>query len=515
MSNHKSINNIISGFAGQIITIALGIIIPRLVLLNIGSEANGLLSTVTQIFTYFALLEAGVGNAALQALYGPIGSKDTDQSNRILAATQFYYKRTGLLYLAGVLTVGFLFPLVVHSSFSYQTVFLVTILGGLGGVVRYFTQAKYLMLIKADGRNYAETNISTIINILISVTKIILLCAGCNVVVIQAMYFGYSVLTSFVYVVYVRKSYPWLNLQVTPDLQALSKRNSAFIHQISAMIFNSTDMLVLSLFENLKVVSVYGLYTLLFNMVSTAVGTINGSIQYLLGQSYCNKQREKYLCMHDAFEIYNMVLVSSLYCIAGIFILPFLRLYTAGVQDINYIDPILPYLFIVVYLLNNGRESSNMVIKFAGHFKQTQWRSVLEAIINITVSLIGVHFCGIYGVLIGTIAALLYRTNDMIIYANKKVLHRTPWTTYRRWLVNLALFVSVTLISKLFFAHIALDTYPRIILWAAITCVVVIPLFLAVASIFDRETYRYAKELVTPHLKRVWNKLRGHAQTEE
>ena len=219
MSKHKGIKNILSGFIGQLITIALGIIIPRLVLLNLGSEANGLLSTVSQIYTYFALLEAGVGNAALQALYGPIGSNNTEQSNRILAAMQHYYRRTGFVYLAGVLIVGFVFPIVVHSSFSYQTVFLVTILGGLGGVVRYFTQAKYLMLIKADGRNYAETNISTIINVLISVTKIILLCAGCNVIVIQAMYFGYSVLTSFVYVAYVRRSYSWLNLRVAPDLQ--------------------------------------------------------------------------------------------------------------------------------------------------------------------------------------------------------------------------------------------------------------------------------------------------------
>lgn len=514
MSKHKGIKNILSGFIGQLITIALGIIIPRLVLLNLGSEANGLLSTVSQIYTYFALLEAGVGNAALQVLYGPIGSNNTEQSNRILAAMQHYYRRTGFVYLAGVLIVGFVFPIVVHSSFSYQTVFLVTILGGLGGVVRYFTQAKYLMLIKADGRNYAETNISTIINVLISVTKIILLCAGCNVIVIQAMYFGYSVLTSFVYVAYVRRSYSWLNLRVAPDLQALSKRNSAFLHQISAMIFNSTDMMILSIFESLKIVSVYGLYTLLFNMASTAVGTINGSIQYCLGQTYCNKQHEKYLCMHDAFEIYNMALVSSLYCIVGIFILPFLKLYTAGVQDINYIDPILPHLFIAVYLLDNGRESSNMVIKFAGHFKQTQWHSVLEAAINVGVSLAGVYFCGIYGVLIGTIAALLYRTNDMIIYANKKILNRSPWKTYRRWLVNLGMFIAFTLISKAVFAHVSLDTYPRIILWAAISCVVVIPAFFVAASLCDIGTYRYAKALLTSYLHKAWCKLTRKPQAD-
>ena len=103
----------------------------------------------------------------------------------------------------------------------------------------------------------------------------------------------------------------------------------------------------------------------------------------------------------------------------------------------------------------------------------------------------------------------------MIIYANKKVLHRSPWKTYRRWLVNLALFIAVTVLSKPLFAHIALDTYPRIILWAAITSVVVIPLFFVVASMFDRETYRYAKTLVTPYLKQARDKLKGRSRTHD
>lgn len=135
--------------------------------------------------------------------------------------------------------------------------------------------------------------------------------------------------------------------------------------------------------------------------------------------------------------------------------------------------------------------------------------------INIIVSLIGVLVWGIYGVLIGTIAALLFRANAMIIYANKKILHRSPWKTYRRWLVNLALFIAVTVLSKPLFAHIALDTYPRIILWAAITSVVVIPLFFVVASMFDRETYRYTKTLVVPYLKQARDKLKGRSRTQD
>lgn len=77
-------------------------------------------------------------------------------------------------------------------------------------------------------------------------------------------------------------------------------------------------------------------------------------------------------------------------------------------------------LFVVIALLENSRLSSAKAIHVAGHFKQTQWHAWVEMAINIIVSLIGVLAWGIYGVLIGTIAALLFRANAMIIYANKK-----------------------------------------------------------------------------------------------
>ena len=78
---------------------------------------------------------------------------------------------------------------------------------------------------------------------------------------------------------------------------------------------------------------------------------------------------------------------------------------------------------------------------------------------------------------------------------------------------DLALFVAVTLISKPVFAHISLDTYPKIIFWAAISCLIIVPLFFAVASLFDRKTYGYAKELVMPYIKNIFNKIHiGHSK---
>ena len=508
----KSIANILTSTLSQIITLGLGIIIPRLVLVNLGSEANGLLSSVNTILGYVSLLEAGVGAASMQALYGPVAKENRSDINSILAATNIFYKRTSRMYLTVVLFMTVVLPFTIKSSLPDWQIMAVIFLGGMPGVISYYFQGKYQILLRTEGKSYVLTNLTTVCHIGISFAKIILLLCGCNIVVLQMMYMAFNLIQVAYIMLYMKRNYSWLDLNVPPAYEKISQSKNALVHQVSSLIFNNTDTLILTYCCGLMSVSVYSMYTMFFGIIATAILNFSG-ISFALGQTF-NTDRRKFEKMLDIYEIFNMILTFSLFCITNIFILPFLRLYTRGITDVSYIDVYLPYLFIATYLLSNGRNSSSLVINYAGHFKQTQWRSILESVINITVSLTCVFRFGIYGVLIGTIAALLYRTNDMIIYANKKILQRSPWKTYRRWLVNLALFIAITVLSKPLFARIALDTYPRIILWAAITCVIVIPLFFAVASLFDRETYRYAKELFAPYWKKVKMKLTGRADAQ-
>lgn len=89
----NSINNLIWGIVGNIVTAAVAIIIPRLFIVNYGSEINGLLASIRQVYVYLALLEVGIGDASVVALYAPIGKKDYNAANRILSATNYYYKK--------------------------------------------------------------------------------------------------------------------------------------------------------------------------------------------------------------------------------------------------------------------------------------------------------------------------------------------------------------------------------------------------------------------------------------
>jgi hypothetical protein len=72
----KTIINFVSGLGSQMIVLILGLVVPRIILTNYGSDTNGFISTITQIFTYMALLEAGISASSRNALYKPIKEND-------------------------------------------------------------------------------------------------------------------------------------------------------------------------------------------------------------------------------------------------------------------------------------------------------------------------------------------------------------------------------------------------------------------------------------------------------
>jgi len=476
----------------QVVTIALGFVIPRLTLVHWGSETNGLMSSVGSMLTYMSLLEAGVGTAALQALYGPIAREDRASTNRIMSAVHQFYKRTGIIYLGIVLILSVIYTLFVQTELPKATVFAVILLSGLSGVLSYFFQGKFTIFLSAEGKSYVTTNITTVISVAVDFVKVALLMLGGNVVMLQVVYFGFNLLRVVIYSVYMHRHYAWIDYHACPDTQALSQRKAVLIHQISGLIFNNTDVLILTVLATLKTVSVYNMYMMIFGMVK-AIGTVlSGGYTYALGQAY-NSDRNRFVKLFDIYETYTISIMFSLYCVCGILILPFLKLYTAGIDDISYIDNYLPWLFVTYFLLHNGRTSSGNVINFAQKFEETKWRSILESGINLTVTIVLTAKIGIYGALLGTIAALLYRTNDMILFASR-ILERSAWITYRRWISNVILvFLLMIVFSKI---ELPIDSYFSFLVWAVILTISIALLFMIVCSIMELDSAKYLFRLL-------------------
>lgn len=495
--------NFIFSILAQAITLIVGILIPRLFIIGYGSEVNGYINSINQIFVYVALLEAGVGAAATSALYAPVSRGEQGKINGIISATNKFYLRTAYAYCFIIVGMSFVYPLLIESDLSYPIMVGIFLINGLSGAVAYFFHAKYNMLLGVDGRGYVVSAVSSIYTLLVSFGRIIFLLLGCHIFLVQSVYLIANLVQALIVVLYVKRHYPWIDLKAEPDNESISKSKNVLIHQISTLIFNNIDVLILTFVCDLKVVSAYALYKTLVSMVGALINHFSNSINFKLGQTF--EDRAKFLKMFDAFETFHIALTFSLCTVAYVFLLPFLRLYTDG-MDANYLLTYMPLLAILVEVLSYIRLPSLSVITFAGHFKETQWRSVAESAINLTTSLILVfvfeHYwgLGIYGVLLGTVIALLYRTNDILIYTNKRILNRSPKKVYVNCLVSLgisALFVCMYKLTKLSF-----NSYIPMIITAGIFCVLMLIVQFAINFAVDRKSGGYILSLLKNRVKR-------------
>lgn len=430
----KSVLNIISGVIGQIVIIAVGLIIPRLLLVSFGSEVNGLYNSSIQIFIYFNLFEAGITAVALQALYAPVANADRSKINGIMSATAKSYRLTGTMYASAVTVLAFIFPFLVDSSLDYWFIVGVILFGGLGNSLNYFFQAKYKIIMQVEGISYITANITTFVNVLMSLAKVVLLLLGFGVIEVQVSVFLINILQVLVFYYFIRKRYGWIDLKVKPDKKAISQKNATFIHLIAQTVFNNTGTLLLTVVtRDLKIVSIYSMYYLVTSNIMTLLTQIPTGVDFRLGQLY-NTDKKNYMPLHHIFEIVYLIIGFSVMSVIYIFFLPFMHLYTEGIGDATYINRWYPLFFVLGPMIIFGRNASYNVINFAGHFKKTQWRAVAESVINISVSIVGIYYFGIFGALFGTIVAVLYRANDMIFYVYKYLIDGNPLRTYKRWI---------------------------------------------------------------------------------
>lgn len=494
MKDTKKIKyNLIVGICGQAIALILGIIVPKLVLTNYGSEVNGLLSSVTNIYAYIAIVEAGVAAASCQALYKPIVENNRSVANSILSATNKYYHKTGIIYLLLILLFSIIYPLLIKTDIAIHTVILVILFNGLGNIINYFFHGKYLILLKADGKNYIRTGLDTFTNVFKQVSKIVLISLGYNVILVQF----FAMLTSFAQMIYItfyiKKYYGWIDLSVNPNTKAISQSKNVFVHEINYLVTSNVDTVILTLFSTLKTVSVYSLYNLLFNTLNRLLRTLRDSFEFKIAHAF-HKDKKFFIPLFKVFETYYITFTFSIFSIANFFILPFISLYTKGINDVNYIVKSLPILFVLINLLSAGRYPSDSIIHISGHFKETQRSAIIETAINILSSLALVHFFGIAGVLLGTIISSLYRTNYLIIYVNKKIIGRSPVETYFCWLLNFAVFVITVLINK--YIGFNPKSYVQIIILCVPYSLCVFATHFLVVSVFIPQNFKYAMNII-------------------
>ena len=479
--------NLVSGIIYQIVLIVLSFLLPRLYLENFGSEVNGVLSTIKQIFVYMFLLESGVGLATTQALYKPVAEKNNGKISSIIAATHNFYCKIGFIYAFVVLLIALVYEFFIPTGIERGVVFGIVILTALPALFSYFIQSKYRILLEVDGRKYVITNSETILQLLSNIGKILVLILSNSLILIQLVYcILYLLQLGYIYI-HAKRRYKWLDLKAKPDYEAISQRKSVLVHQVSGMVFNNTDVLLLSFLTDFKVVSVYTIYNIFFSQVQTFITSIISGFSFALGQMF-HTDRNKFIKVYNVYETLYIMSTFIIYTLMAVFLLPLIQIYTSGINDANYTNVYLVLLFVIMNLLSNGKLPSNHVLEYSGKFEETRSHAIIEMIINIVVSVVAILFLGICGAILGTIVALLYRGIMMIYYSNKKVLSRSSFETYKIWLVNAAIFAVIMLIF--FVDSFSGLSFINLLIKGVIHSLWIVPSYIAVNFIFFKGAFK-------------------------
>lgn len=491
--NKRVALNIASSLLYNVAIMAFGLIIPRLYLVSFGSEVNGLVNTVKQIFFYMVLLEAGVGAASQQALYSPVAKRDINSINSILSATHNYYYRTGIVYMIISFVFATVYPIFVQTELPYYTVFIIVILYAIPEVLRYLVQGKYRIFLEVEGKAYILNNISTAMLIISNALRLVMLLFSDNLLLIQATYCLPSVIQLGIVVWYIRRNYKWINLKAKPNLSALKQKNSVLVHQVAGVFFSNTDVVILSTLCGFKEASIYTIYMLFYNNIDKFIRSFTDGISFRLGQLF-HVDREKFIRLYNMYESVYFIAMFACYTVIATFLLPIITLYTQDVNDANYVSTTLIILFTAVNILINIKTPPTQLITYSGEFDSTKHQAIIELVLNISVSIIATLFLGIYGCLIGTIVALLYRSNALILFTCKKVLKISCFKTYKRIIANII--VATVILFLLGTQSCEPIGYIHVCLQALLNSLWIFAAFVGVNIIVDFNTFKSLPEFV-------------------
>ena len=91
--------------------------------------------------------------------------------------------------------------------------------------------------------------------------------------------------------------------------------------------------------------------------------------------------------------------------------------------------------------------------------------------------------------MIGTIVALLYRSNDIIIYANKKILNRIPKQSYITVVSNFTLFFIVVVIANKY--NLEILNYKQFFTWGMALTPSLLFVYFLLNSLINKIGYKY------------------------
>ena len=482
-----------------VIVIVLGFLAPRFIIITYGSEVNGLSSTINQIINIILLLQSGAMTASIFSLYKPISEKDYHEVGCKIASAQKFFRNISLVFAGIVVIVAVVTAFVLDSNIKPLYIFLAFFLMGVKSFIDLLFVSKFRILFTAFQEKYI-VSISTLIEQVIYYALVF-----CSIFLKWHFLFMYVWLllgcacrVIFLEIVYTKKYRKIIPKCDKEEITKIKGRNYSLVNEVSHSIVGSSITIILSFMYGLTETSVYAVYALVNSGLDYICTALYSAFSPSFGDLVANDNKEAITKTFSVFR-YGYVMFSTVLMMCMMFLLvPFVKIYTNGIADANYINYLLALFLSVSAICSAYRIPYNIVVSSYGAFKETWLQPVISAVLSLIISccfgLIDYPY-----ILVGPI--VFYLIN--FLYQHIRLKKLIPYLYNNK--VFVYFIISLIGLAGAFLGSYFLDLSPNILFWLiyAVASLAVAILYVCLMSlIFARTEIKSSLSYFTRFFKR-------------
>lgn len=409
ITNKKYIFDLGSSYLVILLNIIIPIILTPYLLEKLGTELYGLWILLSTIIVYFQLSNFGINTSYLKEISKKPNQKILNEyTNTTLFFLLFCAFIVGIIFTGMLLNLENIFIINENTINTAQWVF----------TVLFFIFALRLLATLFDAILFAYGFLSLKNFIIIFTTSLtailtyVVLELGYSLFEIALIHFFFSFLTLLIYllvsihVTKIKLNFKYFKFDILISL--LKPSLHYFVISVAIMVSFYSDNVVISSFISLSAVAIYSVAYKVVNISEKILFKIVDIMFPSISKLFHEKKYDELLIKH------NKILLISL----GLGFIGYGTLYFFGISIIHLwvgeeytVDTGVFYFLLAFAFIHIWNHVSSVFVMAAGFHREVSYSVILEAILNVTLSIILLKYYGLMGVAMGTFFAHLVTNN--------------------------------------------------------------------------------------------------------
>lgn len=402
--------NLKFAIVGELLLAALKFLSRRAFVILLGREYVGLNGLFADILSVLSLAELGFSVSITYSFYHPVAEGNTEMIKSLVRLYRRVYQAVGLVVFAlGLSLTPFLSFFVKEMPKNIPNIALIYILNLVNASISYFFAYKSTLLF-VHQKKYIETSIRAAVSLAATAAQIAVLFLSGNYLYYMYLSIVATVVQNVSVSMQADRCYPYLREKdVRPlprEIMEEIHRNvrAMLLHRVGAIAVFNTDNLLISKFVGVAAAGLYSNYMMIRGFLNMIVNALFDAITPVLGNLTAtgteDSKREAF-CRLSFFSAWLFGWMSiCLLCLYD----PFIDFWLGK----GYLLSKPAVLLIVLnFYVSSMRIPVNNTKGVLGLFWDDRYKSILEAVFNLALSVLLARRWGVAGILAGTLISTL------------------------------------------------------------------------------------------------------------